>query len=146
MTVDEEAPSKPTEHVPPVKTKNRRIWIAELVLLLFLIAAAVSLGVTLTRGNKNKNPAVSSESSQTDAQSSPNQSATIAVDMTKTEWPEVVGMPVRQAVEIIKAQRPDLTIRVLDADDKVSVEHDMTRVLVYIVEGNATVERIPRVG
>jgi beta-lactam-binding protein with PASTA domain len=60
----------------------------------------------------------------------------------KTEWPELVGLTIKEAKEKIKADRPDLKVDVVTVGTAVTEEFNMKRVRLWV----DTVAKVPRIG
>uniref|UniRef100_A0A8I6WLJ4 Chymotrypsin inhibitor-2 n=1 Tax=Hordeum vulgare subsp. vulgare TaxID=112509 RepID=A0A8I6WLJ4_HORVV len=63
-------------------------------------------------------------------------------DGPKTEWPELVGRTIEEAREKIKADRPDLTVKVVPVGDAVTLDFNEKRVWLWV----DTVAEVPRIG
>nr|XP_034585925.1 subtilisin-chymotrypsin inhibitor-2B-like [Setaria viridis] len=79
--------------------------------------------------------------------SNPSTTMSSAVDTTggenkKTSWPEVVGLPVKEAKEIILKDMPSADIVVLPVGTFVTQELNPNRVRIFV----DTVAQTPRVG
>ncbi|KAF7014673.1 hypothetical protein CFC21_028649 [Triticum aestivum] len=64
-------------------------------------------------------------------------------DGPKTEWPELVGRTIKEAKEKIKADRPDLKVRIVPVGSTiVTADFDLNRVRVWV----DTVAEVPKIG
>ena len=63
-------------------------------------------------------------------------------DGPKTEWPELVGRTIKEAKEKIKADRPDLKVRIVPVGSIVTADLDLNRVRVWV----DTVAEVPKIG
>ncbi|GJM94328.1 hypothetical protein PR202_ga10966 [Eleusine coracana subsp. coracana] len=60
----------------------------------------------------------------------------------KTSWPEVVGLPVKEAKEIIQKDRPDVHVVVVPVGSPVTMDLRTDRVRIFV----DTVAQTPTVG
>uniref|UniRef100_M8ATA6 Subtilisin-chymotrypsin inhibitor-2A n=1 Tax=Aegilops tauschii TaxID=37682 RepID=M8ATA6_AEGTA len=60
----------------------------------------------------------------------------------KTEWPELVGRMIKEAKEKIKADRPNLKVRIVPVGSIVTADFDLNRVRVWV----DTVAEVPKIG
>ena len=63
-------------------------------------------------------------------------------DGPKTEWPELVGRTIKEAKEKIKADRPDLKVRIVPVGSIVTADLDLNRVRIWV----DTVAEVPKIG
>ncbi|KAF7014674.1 unnamed protein product [Triticum aestivum] len=63
-------------------------------------------------------------------------------DGAKTEWPELVGRTIKEAEEKIKADRPDLKVRIVPVGSIVTHDEDLNRVRVWV----DMVAEVPKIG
>ena len=63
-------------------------------------------------------------------------------DGPKTEWPELVGRTIKEAKEKIKADRPDLKVRIVPVGSIVTHDEDLNRVRVWV----DMVAEVPKIG
>ncbi|CAF0989157.1 unnamed protein product [Rotaria sp. Silwood1] len=52
----------------------------------------------------------------------------------KTSWPELVGQPGEEAVEIIQTEAPNMNVKIYKPNDPVTYNIDPTRVCVHVDE------------
>ncbi|PUZ46332.1 hypothetical protein GQ55_7G062200 [Panicum hallii var. hallii] len=60
----------------------------------------------------------------------------------KTEWPELVGCTIKEAMEKIKAERPHLNVQAVPVGTIVTQEIDRNRVRLWV----DIVAEVPRIG
>ncbi|WVZ88522.1 hypothetical protein U9M48_035039 [Paspalum notatum var. saurae] len=60
----------------------------------------------------------------------------------KTEWPELVGCTIKEAIERIKAERPELNVVPITVGSATDKLYDPSRVRLWV----DTVAEVPRVG
>ena len=149
---------------PPSTQKTRcgkRRWAIGGVLVLVFVAIAIALGVTLTKTNDNGGSSSAAadgnlrgsgggdgemeNSAPADSEDADFRDIPEATHPNKTSWPELVGMPIDQAIEIIYVQRPDLQVIVVSEDALLQLDYNTGRVWLKEDE-NGLVAQIPRVG
>jgi hypothetical protein len=63
-------------------------------------------------------------------------------DAPKTEWPELLGRTIKEAEEKIKADRPDLNIKVVTVGTNVIDDFNESRMRIWV----DTVLETPKIG
>lgn len=131
--------------------KNKRVLLYELTFLAMALvsvaAVAFSLGYCLSgRNNSSNGSSLEANLSNEAAQEAAANCSAIQVDATKTAWPELVGMPVEDAVLLIRCERPDVAVVVVDSDTYVTKNWDASRVFVVKCHQRETVSKAPQVG
>lgn len=140
------------------------------VCLIVLIALATALGVILSRdqnissykvrgstvGNTGSNVETQSQKSAAVESGANNTKREVDVDTfrdtpdasdpTKRQWPELLGQPSEDAVQIIESERPDLSVYVVTIGlDYVPLDYDEERVWVW-KNADGLVGEIPKLG
>ena len=113
-------------------TSNRRSkwWSRQCVVIIMIIAVlslAIGLGVGLNNSNRSETSLSNSE------------------NVTRSSWPELVGMDAENASAWIKERYPEYTVYVVDYDDYVTTDYDTKRVRIYKAS-NGTVVVVPKIG
>lgn len=84
--------------------------------------------------------AVAKKGAETDEKSSDTPTS------TKSEWPEVKGWPMDEALSRIRAERPDLSIHPVANDKYVNMDYQIARVWVWYNPVTNLVSLTPKVG
>lgn len=105
---------------------NRRIWFISSVMLIAVISLAIGLGV----GIKSKASDVSFSRPE---------------NVSKSSWPELVGMDAGDALAWMKENYPEYHIYVVNYGEYVTTEFNDKRVRIYKAP-NGTVSTVPKIG
>ena len=68
------------------------------------------------------------------------------MESDKTSWPELEGMDVDQAVQLIKEENTDLTVHKIEEGSMVTADYRTDRVRVFYNVDTNTVAGTPRIG
>jgi len=146
-----------------LKTRcGKRRWAIGGVLVLVFVAIAIALGVTLTSNDDGGSSSAATDGNlrgsggggdgeldnsnvPVDSEDENFRDIPEATHPTKTQWPELVGMPIDQAIAIIYVQRPDLEVIPVPVDAILQLDYNTGRVWLKEDE-NGLVAEIPRVG
>ena len=168
---DEETAEAPAK--TPAGRRSKKRWVIVTAIVIILAAIAIALGVTLS-GTRSSGTVSSTGTPETESsapppqQESPDDTTTAPESsasppqqspddttkptptkgeaiMDKKSWPELVGMPVSEAVSIIERERPDVSVQVILYNWIVTDDYVTTRVRVFKTEDDKVYWE-PRIG
>ena len=108
-------------------TSRRIAWLSKCV-VVFMVIATICLAIGLGIGMKSNDTSLSSSE-----------------NVTRSSWPELVGMDAENASAWMKENHPEYNVYVINYGEYVTADYDTKRVRIYKAP-NGTVFKVPKIG